>query len=73
MERFDGLRLGVHQDLVAPFEGDASEVVGAELHELEVGPRGSVEDEDAFRKCGQVGVAERVEAGEAWNLLRHKG
>ena len=34
------------QHLVAPFEGGAAEVVGVQVHQLEVGSGGPVEDED---------------------------
>ncbi len=39
-----------------PFEGGAAEVVGVQVHQLEVGPGGPVVDEDPLAQRAQVGV-----------------
>ena len=41
----DGVGPGDHQQLVAPLEVRAAEVVGGEVHQLEVGAHGAVEDD----------------------------
>ncbi len=45
---------GHHQQLVAPFEVGATEVIGGQPGQLQVGPHGAVEDHDAFGDCPEV-------------------
>ena len=65
VEAVDGVGLGGDEDLVAPSQVLATEVLGAEVHELEVRAGCTVEDEDAFAERGQIGrVVERESTGE---------
>ena len=48
VDLLDGVGPGSHQQLVAPFEVGAAEVVSGQFGHLEVGPHGAVEDDDAL-------------------------
>jgi hypothetical protein len=50
MQRLNDARLGDRENLVAPFEGGPTKVVGVEMAELEIGARRAVKDDDAFRQ-----------------------
>ncbi len=45
---FDHVGTGDHEDLVAPFEVRAPEIVGGQIGQLEIGPHGAVEYDDAL-------------------------
>ena len=57
------------EQLVAPLELRAAEVVGAEAEQLQVRPHGAVEDDDALaqrlevRGCGRLEPAEKFGRG----------
>ena len=69
MQRLDRLGLRDDQDLVASFEGGATEVVGVQILELEVRAGRAVVDEDAFVQRVQVGVV-RVRTSERADAQR---
>ncbi len=62
---------GLHQDLVAPLQVVAPEVVRAEPEQLEVGPHGSVEDQHALVERTQVARCGRVESAQQFGRRCH--
>jgi hypothetical protein len=56
VKSLDSVGAGDHQDLVAALEVRAAEVVGREILNLEICPRGAVVDEHSLGERGQVGV-----------------
>ena len=71
MQSVDGVGACLDQDLVTPLERWPAEVVGRELHELQVGARGTVEHEDAIFERVQIRIAARAEAREEWDASSH--
>ncbi len=53
---FDGVGLGEDEHLVAALERGAAEVIGVQIHQLEVRTRRAVVDEDSFSQRREVGV-----------------
>jgi hypothetical protein len=63
VEFLDGVRFGDDENLVASFEGRATEIVGVQVLELKVCTRRAVVDEDSFAQRAEVGVV-RARSGE---------
>ncbi len=59
----DDVRPGDHEELVASFEVGATEVVGGEPGQLQVGPHRTVEDDHPFGGGAQVGRRGRITVG----------
>ena len=71
VKSLDGIGAARHKDLVTALEGFAAEVVGTEVHQLQVGAGGSVEDEDSISERCEVGVRRRGELGQEGKVVRH--
>jgi hypothetical protein len=63
VELGDDVGTGVDEDLVAALVLGSSEVLGGQLGELQVRPRGAVVDDDPLPDGAQVGVALGVRTG----------
>jgi hypothetical protein len=61
---------GHHQEFVASFEGRPTEVVGAEVAQLQVGAHGAVPHDDTFTHGGQVRSGHGVKGAGAESFYR---
>ncbi len=71
VEGLDHIGARRHEDLVAPLELRATEVVGSEVSQLQVGAGGAVEDEDALGEGAQVRRGARIQTSEQCGGCRH--
>ena len=72
MERFDGLGLGFHQELIAALQVLAAKVLHGEVHQLEVGAGGTIKEQDPLTERRQVGVGACGEAGQDRDTRSHE-
>ena len=73
MKSVDGVGPRVDKDLVAALEHRSTEILSGEVHQLEVGPGGAIEDQNALREGGEIGVSLSGQLGQEWDAVRHEG
>ena len=56
MQSFDGIGSRDGQNLVAALQGGATEVIGRQVFQLQVGAGGPVKNQRTPRERGQIGV-----------------